>query len=153
MTINLTTKEQGLLKDAKGQEELCIKKYDDYAQRAHCECLSKLFTSMANVERNHLKTITEMMGGSMTPVSGGIENGNNEYCVSCTYQNESDRKDDAFLCQDMLATEKHASSLYDVSVFEFGDPVARRVLNHIQAEEQQHGEQLYAFMKANNMYS
>ena len=52
----------------------------------------------------------------------------------------------------MLATEKHASSLYDVSVFEFGDPVARRVLNHIQSEEQQHGEQLYSYMKSNNMY-
>ena len=54
--------------------------------------------------------------------------------------------------RDMLATEKHASSLYDVSVFEFGNPVARRVLNHIQSEEQQHGEQLYSYMKSNNMY-
>ncbi len=153
MNINLTTKEQGLLKDAKGQEELCIKKYDDYASRAHCECLSKLFTSMANVERNHLKTINEMISGNVTPVSGGIENGNNDYCTACNYTNQQERDEDAFLCRDMLATEKHASSLYDVSVFEFGDPVARKVLNHIQSEEQQHGEQLYAYMKANNMYS
>ncbi len=153
MTINLTTKEQGLLKDAKGQEELCIKKYDDYAQRAHCECLGKLFTSMANVERNHLKTINEMISGSVTPVSGGIENGNNDYCTTCNYTNQTERDEDAFLCRDMLATEKHASSLYDVSVFEFSDPVARKVLNHIQSEEQQHGEQLYAFMKSNQMYS
>ncbi len=153
MNLNLTVKEQGLLKDAKGQEELCIKKYDDYASRAHCECLSKLFTSMANVERNHLKTINEMMDGNVTPVSGGIENGNNDYCTACNYTNQQERDEDAFLCQDMLATEKHASSLYDVSVFEFGDPVARKVLNHIQSEEQQHGEQLYAFMKANNLYS
>ena len=52
----------------------------------------------------------------------------------------------------MLSTEKHASALYDTSVFEFTAPNARKVLNHIQAEEQQHGEQLYSYMNANGMY-
>ena len=33
------------------------------------------------------------------------------------------------------------------------DPAARKLLNHIQAEEQQHGEMLYAYMNANNMYN
>ena len=48
--------------------------------------------------------------------------------------------------------EKHVSSLYDISVFEFSDTNMRKALNHIQAEEQQHGEKLYAYMNANGMY-
>ena len=54
---------------------------------------------------------------------------------------------------DLLATEKHASALYNTCVFEFTYPEARKMLNHIQAEEQQHGEKIYAYMKCNNMYS
>ena len=49
-------------------------------------------------------------------------------------------------------TEKHASSLYDTSVFEFADPAARKLLSHILQEEQQHGERLFAYMKANQIY-
>ena len=52
----------------------------------------------------------------------------------------------------MLASEKHASGLYDTGIFEFTDPKARKMLNHIQADEQQHGEQIAAFMKSNGMY-
>ena len=152
MNIQLTQKESALLKDMKGQEELCIKKYEGYADKAKAPSLVALFRSIAETEREHLKTVTQMMGGTVTPVDGCALSANNENCVAYSYANQEDSKLDAFLCQDMLATEKHVSSMYDTSVFEFGDPVARRVLNHIQAEEQQHGEQLYAFMKANGMY-
>lgn len=150
--MTLTTKEQGLLKDMKGQETLCIKKYEEYAQRAIATNLKNLFNRMADVERTHLTTVNDMMAGNVTPVSGPIK-GNNQDCTAFAYTGEADRQHDAFLCQDMLAMEKHASGLYDTAVFEFADPVARKVLNHIQSEEQQHGEQLYAYMKANQMYS
>ncbi len=152
MNFQVTTKESGLLKDMKTQEELCIKKYENYAKEAHCAELKALFESMANTEREHLKTVCEMMNGTVNPIGNTISNSDNCHCGCAGYSNEEDRRADAFLCQDMLATEKHASSLYDVSVFEFGEPMARKALNHIQAEEQQHGEKLYAFMKANNMY-
>ena len=109
---------------------------------------------MAKVEQNHLTTITAMMGGTVPSVPAGqLENSNNQHCKSVQYSSDSDRQSDAFLCRDMLGTEKHVSSLYDVSIFEFKDPAARKVLNHIQAEEQQHGEQLYAYMSCNGMYS
>ncbi len=153
MTLQLTTKESGLLKDAKGQEELCIRKYEDYAERAKSPALASLFRQMADTERTHLTTICEMMGGTVTPVSGPLTGKNNDLATPYTYPTDADKQADCFLCQDMLATEKHASSLYDTSVFEFESPVARKVLNHIQAEEQQHGEQLYAYMKANGMYN
>lgn len=37
MKLQLTTKEQGLLKDMKDQEELCVQKYEAYAERAKRE--------------------------------------------------------------------------------------------------------------------
>ena len=152
--MTLTQKETTLLTDMKGQEELCIQKYKYYASSAKSSELRALFESMAQIEQTHLQTITQMLGGTMPPApTCGIENSNNAHCTSVQYASEEDRKSDAFLCRDMLATEKHVSSLYDVSIFEFKDPTARKILNHIQAEEQQHGEQLYAYMSCNGMYS
>ena len=149
----LTQKETDLLKDMKGQEELCIQKYNKYSEMAKAEALKKLFKSMAQVEQNHLQTITAMMSGNIPTMPNTIENSNNQNCVSANYMSEADKNDDALLCQDMLATEKHVSGLYDTAIFEFKDPAARKTLNHIQAEEQQHGEQLYAYMNCNGMYS
>ena len=147
----LTTKECELLKDMKSQEELCIKKYNKYAEEARCECLSELFTQMAKAEGQHLCSINEMLDGKEPEVPKPL-NANNELCREC-YTSDADRANDAFLCQDMLSMEKHVSSVYNTGVFEFKSPAARKMLNHIQAEEQQHGEQLYAFMNANGMYS
>ncbi len=149
----LTQKETALLKDMKGQEELCIQKYNKYSELAKAEELKALFSSMAKVEQNHLQTVTAMMSGNTPPMPNTIENSNNNHCKTVTYMSEADKQSDAFLCRDMLATEKHASALYDTAIFEFVDPAARKTLNHIQAEEQQHGEQLYAYMSCNGMYS
>ena len=151
--MTLTQKEHGLLKDMKGQEELCIAKYQKYANMAKAPELKALFNSMAQVEQNHLQTVTSMMEGNVPQPPQKLENSNNNNCTPAQYANETDRQDDALLCRDMLTTEKHVSSLYDTSIFEFSDPQARQVLNHIQAEEQQHGEQLYAYMNCNQMYS
>ncbi len=150
--MTLTQKEMGLLKDMKGQEELCIQKYKKYAAAAKSPTLSALFESMAKVEENHLQTVNQINNGIVPVMPTTLENSNNRNCTPVQYASVEDRQADAFLCRDMLATEKHASSLYDVSIFEFSDPEARRTLNHIQAEEQQHGEQLYAFMSCNGMY-
>ena len=149
----LTQKETGLLKDMKGQEELCIAKYGKYAEMAKSSELKSLFEAMAKVEQSHLQTVNSMMSGSVSAPPNKIENSNNAHCNPYRYENEEDKKSDALLCQDMLMTEKHASSLYDTSIFEFKDPTARKMLNHIQAEEQQHGEQIYAYMSCNGMYS
>ena len=153
MTIQLTTKESGLLQDMKTQEELCIRKYEECATRAKSPELASLFQSIAQTEREHLKTINEMLCGTVTPVSGGISNSNNDPVKMVTYKSEEDKQYDTYLCQDLLTTEKHAASLYNTSVFEFTNPVARKVLAHIQAEEQQHGEQLYMYMQSNQMYA
>ena len=64
-----------------------------------------------------------------------------------------EKKQDCYLCTDLLTTEKHASGLYDTCVFEFGQTELRKALNHIQTEEQEHGDMIYKYMKANSMYS
>jgi rubrerythrin len=150
--MTLTQKETALLKDLKGQEELCIGKYGRYAQEAKSEELRCLFGELKATEESHLKTVTEMMGGTV-PSTPTTLSADNCHCCAASYKNEDDKKSDAFLCQDMLASEKHVSSTYNISVFEFSNPAARKMLSHIQAEEQQHGEKIYAYMKANGMYS
>ena len=52
----------------------------------------------------------------------------------------------------MLSTEKHVSATYNTSIFEFSDSGVRSVLNHIQKEEQEHGDKIYKFMAVNGMY-
>ena len=148
----LTEKELGLLKDMRSQEELCIKKYSKYKEEAKCQCLSDLFDSIAKAESEHLKTVNEIMSGK-EPASPKPLSENNAMCVACDYKNIMDKDADCFLISDLLATEKHVSALYNTSVFEFNSPAVRKMLSHIQSEEQQHGEKLYAFMKANGMYS
>lgn len=148
----LTQKESTLLKDLKDQEMLCIEKYERYSAQASSGELKNLFTDMAQTERAHYRTITKMMDGTESEAPSSIS-GNNANAQAVNYDSTQQKNNDKFMCQDMLATEKHASALYNTCVFEFTTPEARKMLNHIQSEEQQHGEQLATFMKNNNMYN
>ena len=150
----LTEKETLLLKDMKGQEQLCIQKYEKYASEACAQELKTLFLALADVERGHLSTVTDMMNGKVGAVGGsGSSPLANISTGKAQYSDESCKKKDSMLCSDMLTTEKHVSSLYNTGIFEFSDAQARNVLNHIQTEEQQHGLKIYDYMNANGMYS
>jgi len=151
--MTLSQKETSLLTDLKSQEQLCIEKYSKYATDACDPCLKSLFQNIKSTEESHLSTISRIMSGeevttntAPTAVSQKLE------CEmsSCSVEQ---KKSDAFLCKDALAMEKHVSALYDTSIFEFTSPTLRDTLNHIQKEEQNHGEQLYQYMSRNNMYS
>ena len=150
--MNLTQKETDLLKDMTDQELLCIEKYEKYSCNACSGELKSLFKSLCDVERTHLKTVNDMMSGTVGAVPSGLS-ANNCFCGCVNYCDDTSKKCDEFLLKDMLASEKHVSSVYNTGIFEFSDPNARKMLNHIQSEEQQHGEKLYAYMKANGMYS
>ncbi len=147
-----TQKEESFLKDLKGQEELCIGKYGRYAAEAKTPELRALFGELKTNEEAHLKTITSMMQGE-EPASPAPLHECNDCCGPAHYASEDDRQSDAFLCRDMLSAEKHVSGVYNTAVFEFKSPAARKMLSHIEDEEQQHGEKLYAYMSANGMYS
>jgi spore coat protein CotF len=56
------------------------------------------------------------------------------------------------MCTDMLMTEKYVSGAYDTAIFEFKDTGVRDVLNHIQKEEQKHGEAIYKYMESKGLY-
>lgn len=149
----LTEKEKGLLKDLKTQEQLCIEKYNKYACLACDGELKNLFSSICDTEKKHLGTVNTMLGDSSSQNTFSSFPCGDPQSESCGLKNGEDaKKYDAYLCQDALAMEKHVSSLYDVSVFEFADPEARNTLNSIQKDEQKHGEQLYNYMSSHNMY-
>ena len=151
--MTLTPKENSLLTDLKSQEELCIEKYGKYSSEACDPALKNLFSQIKTTEESHLSTINRIMGGE--EVSMGSTPSSVSQKLECTESNCSadSKAKDAFLCKDALSMEKHVSSLYDTSIFEFTSPTLRDTLNHIQKEEQIHGEQLYEYMKTNNMYS
>ena len=153
MNTQLNQKEAQLLKELKGQEQLCIEKYGKSAQCAVDGQLKGLFSRIAQIEEKHLNTLTQIENGTARqPPQGG---GEALPVFTQTYgmNDTPDKKNDCYLCTDALATEKHASSLYDTCVFEFRDENTRKLLGHIQAEEQNHGKMLYDYMSANHMYS
>ena len=149
----LTQKESTLIKDLKGQEQLCIDKYEKHAECAHDPQLKQLFTKIAGVEREHLSTLNQIESGTVPAAGGGKQATIPTFTAYHTQGDTPEKKQDCYLCTDLLTTEKHASNLYNTCVFEFGQTALRQVLNHIQTEEQQHGEQIYQYMKTNSMYS
>lgn len=153
-----TQKEASLLKDLKGQEQLCVDKYGKYAQQAHDPELQQLFRQIQQTEQQHLQTVTALMNGQM-PQQGGsqgqqMQQQNQQGC-QCQPKGMSIQQameQDKFLAEDALCTEKEVSGAYNTSIFEFRDPQVRQILNQIQAAEQQHGQMLYQYMAKSGMY-
>ena len=152
--MTLTQKETSLLSDLKSQEKLCIEKYRKYENAAKDPCLKQLFASIRQTEENHLNTVNRIQSGEEVKMpASSSDSSSGSYDCPLSQANAQDKKEDAYLCADALAMEKHVSSLYDVSIFEFSSPTLRDTLNHIQKEEQQHGEKIYCYMAKNSMYS
>jgi len=152
--MTFTQKETLLLKDLISQEELCVEKYTNHAEAACDPGLSTMFKDIGMTEEQHLDTLTQLSGGTVPAMGSGGKKPMVPQQPFYTGQKQAeDKQVDKFLCADILATEKHASGLYDMSIFEFRDVGVRNVLNHIQKEEQEHGEKVYAYMEKNGMYS
>lgn len=154
MMTSLTQKEIMLLKDEKEQEELCIKKYTKYVEQAQDPQLKQLFSSILQHEQQHLNTINSMLSGSIPsmPQQGQQNQQQNQMNAQNFKSSTGYNQNDKDICQDALATEKYVSSTYNTTIFEFTDHNAREVLNHIQKEEQEHGEQIFNYMHQNGYY-
>ncbi len=165
--IQLTTKERYLLEDAKTHEEECILKYDNYAKLASCDQLKSVFRSNGQKEQEHLQTINELLSGKV-PAMGGGQSGSqgqsssqqsSQQSTSQSSTSQSGSSSSSFqasdkdMCIDMLNTEKYVSGTYNTAIFEFKDASVRDVLNHIQTEEQKHGEAIFAYMQSKGMYT
>lgn len=163
MTLNLTQKEKSLLEDQKKHEQICVEKYQAYANQAQDPTLKQLFNSYAEQEQQHLNTVSQMLNGqvpNMTPQQNqqsaqGQQSAQSsmQNAASSSTQGSVVNQHDNTLCTDMLMTEKFVSGAYDTAIFEFADPNARQALNHIQKEEQGHGQGIFQYMQSKGMYN
>lgn len=174
--LNLNAKERMLLQDEKSHEELCIEKYNEYSEKACDPELKTLFTQLSQKEHQHLDTINQMLSGTVPNVNAAqgsqqqqqqqqqsnIQSQTQQQASQSqqqqnavgitTSQAQASFNHDKMLCQDSLSGEKFVSSTYNTTIFEFRDTNARQVLNHIQKEEQEHGEKIYNYMHQHGMY-
>ncbi|MGI6038302.1 MAG: spore coat protein [Limnochordia bacterium] len=150
MDLQLTSKERSLLQDQLKHEEICIQKYSNYAQQAQDPRLQQLFNQYATQEQQHYDTINQLLQGQQPNLgsssSGQQLSGQADMAGMASQQ-------DAALCQDMLMTEKYVSQTYDTAVFEAANPAVRQALQHIQREEQDHGEGIFNYMQQNGLYN
>lgn len=215
---NLSQKETMLLKDLKSHEDWCIRKYSSAANTAQDPELKRVFTDLANQERQHLNTLNQIergetvsmgqsssgsssagqgtsgysfefgqVGGSTKQAQAQVQKSNQPYQAEAgqmgqtssnnpftrSYQQSSATPEpapvksantvqqpssgvvnpsDVDLCFDLLNTEKYVSSTYNTAIFEFTDHSHRQALNHIQKEEQEHGEKIYNYLKSKGAY-
>ena len=142
-----------LLQDLKTSEEICIEKYDQYARKADDQALADLFLTIKAKEEEHLKTIHSLMSGTVPMMGGGqsSQGGSRNQPGNGQATQKSNSRTDEYLLKDALDTEKHVSGVYDTCIFEFTDAGARQALNHIQKEEQEHGQMLYDYMACHGM--
>lgn len=177
--ITLTTKEKLLLQDQKDHEEQCILKYSNYENLAVDPQLKAIFRTNGQKEKEHLDTINQLLSGKVPSMNSGQAGGNQQQQQSGqsgqsgmsgssgkqsiqqsqqqsnTVQQSGSKAfqiSDKDLCTDMLMTEKYVSGAYDTAIFEFRDASVRDVLNHIQKEEQKHGEAIFMYMESKGMY-
>ncbi|WP_352400855.1 spore coat protein [Anaerotignum sp.] len=154
--MQLTQKETSLLKDLKEQEQICVEKYKKYSMEANDEQLKNLFTQIGKTEQNHLDIINQILNGTVPEMQSG-GNQQTQLSFTPTYTagdtTSPNKQKDSYLCTDLLSTEKHVSTTYNTCIFEFRDTKIRDILNHIQKEEQKHGEQIYKYMEQNGMYN
>ena len=160
--INLSTKERMLLEDEKSHEQLCVDKYNEYSNKACCSELKNLFSQLAQKEQEHLDSINQLLNGIVPNINqqqnsqqGNQQNNSNQQFTNQSHINVGSNtynEHDKMLCNDSLSTEKFVSSTYNTAIFEFRDKNIRQVLNHIQKEEQEHGEKIYNYMASHGMY-
>lgn len=155
---NLTQKEKTLLEDQRTHEQVCINKYNEYANKAQDPQLKQIFSSLAQQERQHLDTIDQIVSGKVPGMNQNQQQGQQGSQGQIIQGQQAMRtgngsKNDADLCNDMLMTEKYVSGAYDSAIFEFSDSNIRQTLNHIQKEEQQHGESIFKYMENMGLYN
>lgn len=151
MRLQLTQKERMLLQDQLRHEQACINKYGSYAQQTEDVQLRQLFLQHQQHEQQHYNTINQFLQGKVpTMGAGGLSQPSQP--ASATIVGVAAPETDDFMCHDLLMTEKYVSGAYDTTIFESANPQLRQALQHIQKEEQQHGEDIFNYMQQHGMY-
>jgi len=162
MEITLSQKERMLLEDQKNHELICIEKYTKYANQAQDTQLKQIFNANGQVERTHLDSINQLLSGKLPQMNqqqnqNSQQNQNQQQNQNSGQMNTTQQGGTNFsdkdMCTDLLMTEKYVSGAYDTAIFEFKDTRVRDVLNHIQKEEQKHGEAIFQYMESKGLYN
>lgn len=156
MNISITQRERKILEDQKRHEEMCVQKYSNYANQAQDPELKQMFQTYAEQEQGHLNTLNQMLAGTAPDMQQQDQQNQQSQQQAQAgpnpMQNSMASQTDEMLCRDQLSTEKFVSSAYNTAIFDFSDTNARKVLNHIQKEEQEHGEGIMHYMKKKGIY-
>lgn len=147
------TERKRIAKGSQGSGEALRREIFSARARRNDEQLSQLLNYLGGVEQRHLDIITKIDSGEIPQPAAGEAAPKNDFKQTYSVSETQEKKNDCYICSDLLATEKHASALYDTCIFEFKNEQLRTVLNSIQREEQEHGKKIYDYMSANNMYS
>lgn len=150
--MKLSEKEATVIKDLQAQEKTCVEKYRFYENSAKDPELKDLFHKIGDEEQEHFDALGQLLKGDVPSVSA--TSAVSGYSPSGTYtstDNSENKKHDQFLCTDSIATEKLVSSTYNTDLFQFAASNIRKLLNHIQTEEQNHAEVIYKYKTANGM--
>ena len=162
MAFKLTQKEQQLLSDQLNHEKVCIEKYNNYAQQVKDPQLRQMFGQYASEEQNHYDTVSQLLSGQQANTGMGMSTsaGPGGQQGQPQRQRRGERQSwegaglhEVGLLGDMLMTEKFVSGAYDTAIFESANSDVRQALQHIQKEEQQHGEGIFNYMSQHGMYN
>lgn len=151
--MQLTEAESTVIKDLQTQEKTCVEKYRFYEASANDRQLKNLFRRLGDEEQEHFESLGEVLKGNVPNVASA-QTGMEGFNPTVTYSagdNSEEKKHDQFLCTDSIATEKLVSSTYNNDLFRFAATNVRKLLNHIQTEEQNHAEMIYKYKTANGM--
>ncbi len=156
MPLQLSEKERMLLEDQKNHEMLCIEKYAHYGKEAEDEQLQLLCEEHEAHEKKHLDTINKLLNGKIPKMnqqqSQNQQSKSKQSQSKKTQSKVNNSANDKNICSDLIMGEKFISGVYNTAIFEFRDTNVRQILNHIQTEEQKHGEELFQYMQSNGMY-
>lgn len=120
----LTQKETMFLQDLKAAEQTCVDRYTRFAAEANDGTLKNLFQTILKKEQHHLELVNQLLQGVIPQIGG-----------------ESSPS---------VSEDKTAET--NTSIFEFKNSEIRNILNHIQKEEQEHGDMLYKYMQPRGLY-
>ncbi|HHX95040.1 MAG TPA: spore coat protein [Clostridia bacterium] len=168
MNLQLSEKEKTLLQDQLKHESICIQKYTNYAAQASDPELQQLFSSLASQEQQHYSTIEKILNGQQPNIGQNqsqiqqnqnqdqYQSQQNTQAANMQYEqadmsNEMASQGDTTLCTDMLMTEKFVSGSYDTAVFESKNPQVVQALQHIQKEEQEHGQKIQKYLNSKGL--
>ena len=162
MDVQLTQKEQMYLQDMLSMKSCVSRNTPTTPSKLKIPSFSSCFANMNNTKSSTMTASLQLLQGQAPSMTSGQQGGQSRQGGQQQWQSMPGSQvsgysgltgqSDAQLCQDALTTEKYISGAYDTAIFESANPVVRQTLQHIQQEEQQHGEGIFHYMHARGMY-